>query len=171
MKKAPAATIQVPGSSVMERINPRSSGSDGSPKKSKKPKRPVVPESAIQAACLQWLAYHGVKLAWRQNTGGARKTYRTKAGVDREYHIRFAVKGCSDILGILPGGRFLAVEVKRADGKASADQADFLRRVNEAGGLGIVVRSVDELSEQLLPHVRLTQKEASELVDGSPLDT
>ncbi len=59
------------------------------------------------------------------------------------------MKGVADILAVLPGGRMLAVEVKTPTGKVSANQEDFLSRVDENGGAAMVVRSVDELEQFL----------------------
>jgi hypothetical protein len=60
--------------------------------------------------------------------------------------VRFGFAGCADILGLLPPrGRFLAVEVKSAAGRIRAAQRAFLANVAEAGGLALVVRSLDEL--------------------------
>ena len=42
------------------------------------------------------------------------------------------MKGVTDILGVLPGGQFLALEVKTAKGKLTPAQADFQQLV--AGG-------------------------------------
>jgi hypothetical protein len=58
-------------------------------------------------------------------------------------------KGVSDILGVLPGGRALAVEVKRPGGKPTPSQADFLREVSQAGGLALVITSVEEIRAAL----------------------
>lgn len=96
-------------------------------------------ETQLVNACLDLLVMFGV-FAWRNNTGA------TKIG-DR--FIRFGMKGASDILGVLPGGRFLAVECKMPKGKTSEAQDEFLAGVNASGGLGIVVRSVDELAEKI----------------------
>jgi hypothetical protein len=59
--------------------------------------------------------------------------------------IKAGFKGCSDILGMLKGGRMLAVECKSSKGKESADQAAFGARVAQDGGLYFVARSVDDV--------------------------
>lgn len=97
-------------------------------------------ESQLVNACLQLLLVMGIP-AWRNNSGA------TKIG---KRFIRFGMKGSSDILGVLPpSGRFLAVECKQPKGRTTPDQDAFLSAVNEAGGLGFVVRSVDELEESV----------------------
>lgn len=57
--------------------------------------------------------------------------------------------GSSDIVGIHPSGRFLAVEVKRfAKGsKESKEQADFIQAVRNAGGIAGIARSPEEALE------------------------
>ena len=58
-------------------------------------------------------------------------------------------KGVSDSLGVLPGGRFLALEVKTVKGKLTPAQADFLQSVTGGGGLAFMTRSVEEARERL----------------------
>jgi hypothetical protein len=84
-------------------------------------------------------------LAWRQNTGAFTSEYRGK----RRFHRFGLCPGSSDIIGILPGGRFLAVECKVGKNKPTPSQESFLREVNESGGLGLCVWSVDELMDEL----------------------
>ena len=102
-------------------------------------------EKVIQAAVLTYLQYHA-RVAWvhRMNTGAAR--YVTKG---RERFIQFGFPGCSDILGQMTDGRFLAVEVKRPSGVVTDAQARFLSRVNDNGGLGFIARSVDDVERAL----------------------
>ncbi len=45
--------------------------------------------------------------------------------------------GVADILGILPGGRFLAIEVKTRRGRVSSRQKAFLKKVNDRGRTGL----------------------------------
>jgi hypothetical protein len=113
-------------------------------------------ETDLVRACLGWLALHRIK-AWRMNNTGvfdpARKVFRTFHGL----------AGVSDILGILPqnarladGGEdtfgvFLAVEVKKPGEALRHEQDAFLSDIRAAGGIGVCVRSLDELETQLRP--------------------
>lgn len=99
------------------------------------PRLPVAPshEQATVKAILQLLHLNRIP-SWRINTGGA------KIG-DR--FVRFGMVGMSDIVGILPSGRFLAIEVKSATGKVTRPQQAFLDTVNAHGGYGFVARSVE----------------------------
>jgi hypothetical protein len=63
--------------------------------------------------------------------------------------IRFGKVGSSDIEGVLPGGRFLAVECKAKDGRLSPEQKQFLAEVEALGGLAVTVRGWWELAEAL----------------------
>jgi hypothetical protein len=74
-------------------------------------------------------------LAWRNNTGA------TKIG---NRFVRYGLcPGSSDIIGLY-NGRFFALEVKTARGEVSGSQFAFLKAVQTNGGLGRVVRSVEE---------------------------
>ena len=59
--------------------------------------------------------------------------------------IRFGLAvGSSDIVGIAPCGRFLAVEIKTSKGRATKEQLRFIDAVNSAGGIAGVARSVSD---------------------------
>ena len=100
-------------------------------------------EQSIQRQILQWLEYHRkrVPMFWRNNSGAIKLENR---------FIRFGAVGSSDILGILNDGRFLAIEVKSAKGKLTESQKNFLANVNDAGGLGIVARSIEDVTRGLM---------------------
>ena len=53
--------------------------------------------------------------------------------------------GVPDIVGILPGGRFLGIEVKTAKGKLSDKQAYFKEMIEKNGGLYILARSIEDV--------------------------
>ena len=105
-------------------------------------------EAQVQRAVLGYLAAHpAVAWAHRMNTGVATVPETEKT---RRRFIRFAFKGCSDIIGQLCDGRFLAVECKRpAGGIVTDDQMAFIERVRGANGVAGVVRSVEDAHELL----------------------
>ena len=109
-------------------------------------------ETELVRACLELLKLRGV-LCWRQNTGALPQIYRGK-----KRYIRFGVKGMSDIVGILPGGRIICVECKLPGGKLSEDQERFLRLVAQQGGLALVVRDLDELVRGLHGEIEAQSK-------------
>lgn len=91
------------------------------------------PEAAALVEVLKALRAHPA-VAWceRMNSGAARIGAR---------FVRFGWPGCSDVLGQLRDGRFLACEVKGPTGKVRPEQAMFLERINSAGGFGFVARN------------------------------
>lgn len=77
-------------------------------------------------------------LAWRNNTGAA------KLG---ERFIRFGVPGLPDIIGVLPGGRMLAIECKRTKGKLTPAQSATLERFGAQGVAVAVVTDARQVVE------------------------
>jgi hypothetical protein len=94
-------------------------------------------------ACLQLLQLRGI-FAWRNNSGA----FVLGRARNRRF-FRAGTPGGSDILGVLPGGRFLAVEVKRPRGMPTPRQQMFLAAVEAAGGVAVVIRDVGELAALL----------------------
>ncbi len=74
---------------------------------------------------------------WRANTGGA----RTPSG----RYVKFNTEGTADHIGVIKGGRFLAIESKAPDGVQSDDQRVVQRAIEERGGLYILARSVEDV--------------------------
>lgn len=62
-------------------------------------------------------------------------------------------RGMPDLIGILPDGRFLAIEVKTAKGKVSDEQFKVIDEINQAGGLAFVARSLDDVKGMLCKYV------------------
>ncbi|MCB7128182.1 MAG: VRR-NUC domain-containing protein [Candidatus Brocadiales bacterium] len=102
-------------------------------------------ESDIQRQILAYLKYdRRVALYWRQNTGA---TTFSKGG--KEYFVRFGTPGISDILGVLHGGRFFAIEVKMPKRRLTESQTNFINNVNRAGGIAFVATCVEDVQEHL----------------------
>ncbi len=95
----------------------------------------AAPEATILTACKRWLDTRGI-FCWRNSVGAACIGGRWQS---------FGLKGSSDLLGVLPDGRFLAIECKSAGGRLSPEQADFLERVQQLGGCAIVAFGTDDL--------------------------
>lgn len=55
--------------------------------------------------------------------------------------------GSSDIIGIAPDGRFLAIEVKTPKGRPTTEQLRFIEAVKAAGGIAGIARSVEDALE------------------------
>lgn len=97
-------------------------------------------ETAIVGSCLCLLSFLGI-YAWRNNTGALRNKNNRL--------VRYGKPGSSDIIGILPDGRLIAVECKTSIGKLSPGQKDFLEKIKENHGVAIVAHSSDELMDQI----------------------
>lgn len=87
---------------------------------------------------------------WRNETAGAwvgrveRKSGRCVV-LDRAQLINAGLcRGSSDLVGIGPGGRFLAIEVKTDAGRTTRQQEAFIDAVIRAGGIAGIVRSVED---------------------------
>lgn len=101
-------------------------------------------EKDIQKAIKQFLELKGCFVI-RVNSGAMTGEYKGK----RRF-VRFASEpGVSDLVGMLPDGRFLAVEVKRVGNKATPEQQSFIDRVNQQGGLAFVARSIEDAETAL----------------------
>ena len=100
----------------------------------------MTPEARIKNACLRYLERRGL-FAWNNPSGCVR------AAPDRWIH--FGKKGSADIIGVLPDGKFLAIETKSKNGRFTPEQKDFLDKVRGFGGVAIIVRSFQELDEAL----------------------
>lgn len=108
--------------------------------------RPPGPgEAAIQREVLRYLHARGI-LAWKAGSGAIRLQHK-----DKVRYAVFGTVGASDIIGLLPGGRFLAVEVKKATGRLSIGQRIFLEDVAKRGGVAMVVHSVAECHALITP--------------------
>ena len=102
-------------------------------------------ERDIQRAILDLLHARGV-IAWKAGSGG----FRVTAPGQRERYVKMGHTGVADIIGVLPPlGRMLAVEVKRPGEVATAEQANFLTTVRQAGGRAFVATSCEDVAREL----------------------
>jgi hypothetical protein len=103
-------------------------------------------EAPVLHACLAWLHKYGV-FAYRQNTGTAWINGQP---------VSFGYPGSADIIGLLPTGRFLAVECKSTTGKQSEKQRKFQQKIEQNGGVYLLVRSERDLEEQWVKYCSAT---------------
>lgn len=91
---------------------------------------------------MEYLALKGI-YCWRNNSG----MLRDRRGIP----VRFGKVGSSDILGIAPDGRFLAIEVKRPDGswKLQPSQEEFLAEISRRGGYAGVATCPEDVDRIL----------------------
>lgn len=106
-------------------------------------------EGNIQTRIMLALSSAGCTI-WRNETAGAwvgRKAYQDGSLVTLQ-NARFVsfglCKGSSDLIGIAPDGRFLAIEVKTAQGRTSKAQKDYIRAVRAAGGVAGIATSPEQ---------------------------
>jgi hypothetical protein len=100
-----------------------------------------VKENAVMNAVDEYLALKRIP-HWRMNSGGLRDSHGRM--------VKFGAKGMADFCAIGPEGRSVWIECKRPKGgRLSEAQREFLDCINRHAGVGIVVRSVEELEQQL----------------------
>lgn len=102
-------------------------------------------EYLVEHQILTYLSNLGIGFFWKNASGGFYDGTKW-----RKHTSPFAIRGTSDILGIIEsqGGRFCALEVKD-EGEPTSEQLAFIRKVRALGGIGAVVRSCDQAREVL----------------------
>lgn len=80
---------------------------------------------------------------WKNATGAAR------AFDNPDRVMSFGLKGSSDLLGIIMGGRFLAIECKTGSAVQSKEQKNFEAMISRFGGIYILARSVKEAVDKV----------------------
>lgn len=92
-------------------------------------------EIDLQKVILEYLNSRNI-FAWRNNSGIAFYKHRV---------VSYGAVGSPDIIGIMPNGRFLGIEVKNKKGRLSENQKKFLYKIEQNGGVAIVARSLDDV--------------------------
>lgn len=100
-------------------------------------------EIELQKIIVDYLNLNG-HFAWRTNAGLFFTTYKGK-----ERAIRIGKKGTADIIGILNGGQFLAIEAKIGYNKPTPEQKQFLEEVHSRGGVAFVAYNLDDVIKRL----------------------
>lgn len=120
-------------------------------------------EKAIETQIKNFFRYHG---GWIQkvHSGLMKKSYAyrkgKRKGMERSHWMHLADQGTPDLIGCL-SGKFIAIEVKKdmkeiakwektakTDRRSAAQHAQQ-RRIREAGGVTLVVASVEEVENDL----------------------
>lgn len=95
-------------------------------------------EAQIQKAIMRYLRRHPkIATVARYNSGTFYEGGR--------YIRANTQRGQSDIQGMLKGGVVICLEVKSATGRATPEQLAYLETIRANGGIGEVVRSVDDV--------------------------
>ena len=104
-------------------------------------------ETLIQAKILKHLHSQGY-LAFRVNNGSVYDAHL------RQYRSFAGMKGVPDIIAVGENGKFIGCEVKKEKGGVqSPEQFIFQQRLEEAGGVYILARSVEDVAEKLSTHM------------------
>jgi len=118
-------------------------------------RRKKTPEQIVKGEVLAWfdLVFPRMVIWVNSNTG----VFDPKTRGFRKRTGRYYPNGISDLLGVLPDGRFLAIELKAGkSSRATKEQIVFIDRINNAGGLAFVARSSDDcekfMAEYLVPN-------------------
>jgi hypothetical protein len=99
----------------------------------RRPERETTPE------IIKWLNDNGI-ISWRQNSGSVRVGSRT---------INMGGKGQPDIMGILPGGRFLAIENKSNGSKIEPEQVAWLEKARSQGAYCFIATSLEDVVDYI----------------------
>ncbi len=99
-------------------------------------------ETEITQAILLALGSRPDVRLWRNNTG---RLLNPRTG----RWVAFGLKGSADILGIVRGGRFLAIETKTPEGRLRPEQRAFRAMIESLGGIYVLARSVDDARREL----------------------
>lgn len=78
---------------------------------------------------------------WKNATGAA----RSFDNPDRV--VSFGLKGSSDLVGVLKGGKILCIECKTGNATQSKDQKNFEAMIKLFGGYYFVVKTVEDAIE------------------------
>lgn len=62
-------------------------------------------------------------------------------------------RGAADLIGILDGGTFVAIEVKTGRARPSALQSHFLDEVIRKMGIAFIARNLTDLAANLVDHI------------------
>ena len=95
-------------------------------------------EKHIQEAIKEYLELKKI-YCWINKTQG---TWDNNLKIFRKNTTK---KGIADILGILPNGKFLAIEVKKKGNYPSPEQKEFIANINGRNGVALVAYSVDDV--------------------------
>lgn len=105
----------------------------------------MTPETYVKRSICSYLSLKRITF-WVNDSVGI---WNEKRGVFMQRRDPYRRKGVADILGCLPGGRLLAIEVKSSTGRLSPEQRAFLDEIAGLGGLAFMARSIDDVKRVL----------------------
>lgn len=98
-------------------------------------------ESELLTFCLQTLKKSGL-VYWRVPNGPVMHNLGGKL-------IRKCspIRGFPDVAGVMPNGRFFAIELKTETGKLSPEQAQWIAALNHSKATAVILRTKDEIAD------------------------
>jgi hypothetical protein len=99
-------------------------------------------ESELLSFALTCLKQSGL-VYWRVNNSPS--LFNNKSG--QVCFRKSPVKGFPDLAGVLPSGKFFAIEIKTDKGRLSPEQIEWITKLNHSGAIAVVLRSKDEIRE------------------------
>lgn len=105
----------------------------------------VFKEKDIENFILNYLNSKNI-FCWKNQSVGI---FDPKRKIYRKSNNNFHINGVADILGVMPNGKILAIEVKSRSGKLSQAQKTFLLNVKKQGGVAFVARSISKVMFEL----------------------
>jgi hypothetical protein len=99
-------------------------------------------ENDLKNLILDYLSAKGI-FHWRNNSGAVVSEYKGK-----KRFMRYGAVGSPDIFCVVKG-RCIGLELKGPKGKQSDSQKEFQERLEEAGGLYLLVYELEDITEFL----------------------
>ena len=93
---------------------------------------------------------HEISQNIRSHKGNQRANPTGAIRIDGNRFLSFGKVGSADIIGILPDGKFLAVECKSDNGRLSEAQKIFLDKIKNMGGISVVARTFKDIEKILI---------------------
>jgi len=107
-------------------------------------KTQIIPEKVIQDQILYYLRMRGL-FVWQNKSQGTFDPVARQFRKPGQFHLN----GVPDILGILPDGKFLGIEVKSSIGRLSPPQKEFITKANASPCVVFMARSLEEVISHL----------------------
>ena len=101
-------------------------------------------EQEVQKTILDYLKYQKI-FCWKHNSSGIMKP--------NGQYIPAGLTGICDILGILPDGKFLGIEVKKDDrSRPTPNQCKFIANILANEGVAFIACSIEDVTNNLKRH-------------------
>jgi hypothetical protein len=117
------------------------------PRKKKEPgtkapgKKAGSPKESLIAKSIETLLRYCQIFHWRMYTGP--RLYKGKK------FLPSLQVGMPDIIGVLPDGKFFAIEVKKPGGDITPAQLDTIQAINARGGIAFIATRVEDVKQNL----------------------